>query len=76
MGLFQVRSMARHVIVVRPRSGHSAALSSREKCGRKRSLADSSEVGDKTEMVRGELMRCRVTDLMMGRRYEEHLGLR
>ena len=46
MGLFQVRSMARHVVIVRPRSGNSA-LSSGKNCGRKRSPANTSEVGGK-----------------------------
>ena len=65
--------MARHVIIVRPRSGNSTTLSSGENCGRKRSLTNSSEAGGKIEMVQKELMCCKVTDLVMGRRYEGHL---
>ena len=78
MGSFQVRSMARHVIIVRPRSGNSAALSSGENCGRKQSLANSSEAGGKIEMVQKELMRCKVTGFDDGapirRAFETQIG--
>jgi hypothetical protein len=39
MGSFQVRSVARHGIIVRPHSDNPAALSTGENCGRLRSLA-------------------------------------